>query len=86
MIAELTTRVMTEVHHVAPMLASAGGDVSNTTFDGLTKADLQEATSSIFDVVTSVLNEVVDNPVFLIFFVSGLVFMAVRIIRALKHA
>lgn len=71
---------------VPVVLASASlPNDGNTAFDGLSAAEIQQATTSIFDVVTSVLNEITANPVFLIFFVSGLVFMGVRIIRALKH-
>lgn len=47
--------------------------------------EIKTATSLIFEVVGQTLNEVVSNPVFLIFFVSGLVFMGIRIIRGLKR-
>lgn len=68
------------------MVASASlPDADKVVFEAPTTADITAATGSIFDVTTAVLNEVVDNPVFMIFFVSGLVFMGVRIIRALKR-
>lgn len=72
---------MNLVTAVAPMVASAGSTTS-TVVDG---DQIKTATSLIFQVVGQTLNEIVSNPVFLIFFVSGLVFMAVRIIRGLKR-
>ena len=62
-----------------------GAESVPTPVETLTSAEISEATTAIFDVVTAVLNEIVSNPIFLIFFVSGLVFLGVRIIRALKR-
>lgn len=57
--------------------------VSNPT---LTADNITEATGNIFTVVGQVLNEIVTQPIFLMFLVSGLVFMGIRIIRGLKRA
>ena len=59
MLADLATKVMTEVHHLMPMVASAGTSTDPVAFDGLTTEEIQTATSSIFDVVTAILNEIV---------------------------
>ena len=67
---------------VAPMVASAG----TTSSPALAQSDISAATTVIFGVVSDTLAQIVSNPIFLIFFVSGLVFMGVRIIRALKRA
>lgn len=50
----------------------------------LTTENITEATGNIFTVVGQTLTEVVSQPIFLMFFVAGLVFMSIRIIRALK--
>lgn len=52
----------------------------------LTPENITTATGNIFTVVGQTLNEVVSQPIFLMFFVAGLVFMAIRIIRGLKRA
>lgn len=52
----------------------------------LTTENITEATGNIFTVVGETLNEVVSNPIFLMFFVGGLIFMSIRIIRGLKRA
>lgn len=69
---------------ITTMIAEAGSSGA-VEVDTLTTAEINEATTAIFDVVTAVLNEIVSNPIFLIFFVSGLVFLGVRIIRSLKR-
>ena len=63
------------------MLAESG----STDMTVVSGDQIKTATSLIFQVVGQTLNEIVSNPVFLIFFVSGLIFMAVRIIRGLKR-
>lgn len=67
---------------VLTAVAEAGTSSTGTT---IVESDVTTATSLIFNVVSQTLNEIVSNPVFLIFFVSGLVFMATRIIRSLKR-
>lgn len=52
----------------------------------LTTDNITAATGNIFTVVGQTLTEVVSQPIFLMFLVSGLVFMSIRIIRALKSA
>lgn len=52
----------------------------------LTTDNITEATGNIFTVVGQTLSEVVSQPIFLMFFVAGLVFMSIRIIRGLKRA
>lgn len=52
----------------------------------LTTENITEATGNIFTVVGQTLSEVVSQPIFLMFFVAGLVFMSIRIIRGLKRA
>lgn len=52
----------------------------------LTTDNITAATGNIFAVVGETLGEIVSQPVFLMFMVSGLVFMAIRIIRSLKRA
>lgn len=64
------------------MLVEAG---SATSAPVITTDDITTATNSIFTVVGQVLNQIVSNPVFLIFFVSGLIFTGVSIIRRLKR-
>ncbi len=51
----------------------------------LTTENLTTATGNIFTVVGQTLNEVVSHPIFLMFFVAGLVFMSIKIIRGLKR-
>lgn len=65
-----------------PELLSETATTVSTVVDG---DQIKTATSLIFQVVGQTLNEIVSNPVFLIFFVSGLVFMSVGIIRRLKR-
>lgn len=60
--------------------------VAEASTPTLTTENITSATSNIFTVVGQTLNEVVTQPIFLMFFVAGLVFMSVKIIRALKHA
>lgn len=64
------------------MLAEAGATSTPT----LTPENITTATENIFSVVGQTLNEVVSQPIFLMFFVAGLVFMSIRIIRGLKRA
>lgn len=52
----------------------------------LTPENITDATGNIFTVVGQTLTEVVTQPIFLMFFVAGLVFMSIRIIRGLKRA
>lgn len=80
MISGLATQVFTEVHHIMPMAASSGASSPTLTADNITTA-----TGNIFTVVGQVLNEIVTQPIFTMFFVSGLIFMGVRIIRGLKR-
>lgn len=54
--------------------------------DGLTAAEISEATSSIFSVVGDTLQQICSEPVFIMFLVSGLIFMSVRLIRSFKRA
>lgn len=51
----------------------------------LTTDNITEATGNIFTVVGQTLTEVVTEPVFLMFFVAGLIFMSIGIIRRLKR-
>lgn len=66
-------------------LLTTVAEASTSTPIVVSGTEVKTATSLIFEVVGQTLNEVVSNPVFLIFFVSGLVFMAIRIIRGLKR-
>lgn len=50
----------------------------------LTTENITAATGNIFTVVGQTLAEIVSQPIFLMFFVAGLIFMAIRIIRGLK--
>lgn len=65
-----------------PMMALAETPSTPT----LTPENITTATENIFSVVGQTLNEVVSQPIFLMFFVAGLVFMSIRIIRGLKRA
>lgn len=67
------------------MLTNLVSEASASTPIVVSGTEIKTATSLIFEVVGQTLNEVVSNPVFLIFFVSGLVFMGIRIIRGLKR-
>lgn len=58
---------------------------ATTSTPALSAADITTATENIFTVVGNTMNEIVTNPIFLMFFVSGLIFMAVRIIRRFKR-
>lgn len=51
----------------------------------LTTENITAATGNIFAVVGETLTEIVSQPIFMMFLVSGLVFMSVRIIRSLKR-
>ena len=66
-------------------IISAVAEAGTTTPVVVSGPEIKTATSLIFEVVGQILNEVVSNPIFLIFFVSGLVFMGIRIIRGLKR-
>lgn len=57
-----------------------------TSNPALSADQITAATGNIFAVVGDTLQEVVAQPIFLMFFVAGLVFMSIRIIRALKTA
>lgn len=57
-----------------------------TSNPALTADQITAATGNIFAVVGDTLQEVVTQPVFLMFFVAGLIFMSIRIIRGLKRA
>lgn len=59
---------------------------TETSTPALTTENITEATGNIFTVVGQTLTEVVTQPIFLMFFVAGLVFMSIRIIRGLKRA
>lgn len=52
----------------------------------LTADSITTATENIFTVVGQTLNEIVTQPVFLMFFVAGLIFMSTKIISRLKRA
>lgn len=43
------------------------------------------AADGILQMVTKVLSAITDNPVLMIFFTAGLLFMAARLIRSLKR-
>lgn len=58
---------------------------TSTPAGGLTTENITEATGNIFTVVGQTLSEIVSEPVFLMFFVAGLIFMSVGIIRRLKR-
>ncbi len=60
--------------------------VAEASAPALTPDNITTATGNIFTVVGQTLNEVVSQPIFLMFFVAGLVFMSIRIIRGLKRA
>lgn len=53
--------------------ASAGGSIT-------------EAVTSIMGVVSTVITTVTNNPILLVFFASGVVGIAIGILRGLKHA
>lgn len=46
---------------------------------------INTAIGNVFSVCGKVLTEIVSNPLFLMFFVLGLIFACVRILRVLKH-
>ncbi len=52
----------------------------------LTAENITTATENIFTVVGQTLDQIVTQPIFLMFFVAGLVFMSVKIISKLKRA
>lgn len=60
--------------------------VAEATTPALTTEGITTATSNIFTVVAQTLNEIVTQPIFLMFFVAGLIFMSIGIIKRLKHA
>lgn len=66
-----------------PFVVALAETPSNPT---LTADNITEATGHIFTVVGQTLTEIVSQPIFLMFLVAGLVFMAIRIIRALKQS
>ncbi len=59
---------------------------AETPAPALSAENIASATSNIFSVVGDTLNEIVTQPVFLMFFVSGLIFLSIRIIEGLKRA
>lgn len=54
----------------------------STTLD---MSSISTAIGNVFTVCGKVLNEIVSNPLFLMFFVLGLIFAAINVVRALKH-
>lgn len=52
---------------------------------GLDMSAVSTAIGNVFTICGKVLTEIVGNPVFLMFFVLGLIYSAIRIVRALKH-
>lgn len=58
---------------------------TSTPVAGLTPENITEATGNIFTVVGQTLTEIVSEPVFLMFFVAGLIFLSVGIIKRLKR-
>lgn len=60
--------------------------VAEATTPALTAEGITTATSNIFTVVGDTLAQIVSQPIFLMFFVSGLIFMSIKIISRLKHA
>lgn len=52
----------------------------------LTPEEISNATGTIFSVVSDTLSQICSEPVFIMFLVSGLIFMAVRLIRSFKSA
>lgn len=65
-----------------PVMLAAETPVADTT---LTPEEITTATTSIFNVVGDTLSQIVSEPVFIMFLVSGLIFMSIRIIRGLKR-
>ena len=55
--------------------------------DGATvdMSQITTAIGNIFTVCGEVLKQIVANPLFLMFFVVGLIYSAVNVVRALKH-
>lgn len=51
----------------------------------LTPENITAATGNVFAVVGDTLGEIVSQPIFLMFLVSGLIFMSIRMIRSLKR-
>lgn len=47
---------------------------------------ITEAVTSIMGVVSTVISTVTNNPILLVFFASGVVGIAIGIVRGLKHA
>lgn len=47
---------------------------------------ITEAVTSIMGVVSTVITTVTNNPILLVFFASGVVGIAIGIVRGLKHA
>lgn len=63
------------------MVASSG-----TSAPVLSSEAITTATGNIFTVVGQVLNEIVTQPIFTMFFVSGLIFLGIGIVSRLKHS
>lgn len=47
---------------------------------------ITQGITDVFKIMSSVLNQITANPLFLMFFVMGLIYAAVNVIKALKHA
>lgn len=51
----------------------------------LDMSSISTAIANIFTVCGDVLKQIVANPLFLMFFVVGLIYSAINVVRALKH-
>lgn len=54
--------------------------------EGAGAGGITEAVTSIMGVVSTVITTVTNNPILLVFFASGVVGIAIGIVRGLKHA
>lgn len=54
--------------------------------EGAGSGGITEAVTSIMGVVSTVISTVTNNPILLVFFASGVVGIAIGIVRGLKHA
>lgn len=59
---------------------------AETTTPTLSTDAITTATGNIFTVVGQVLNEIVSQPIFTMFFVSGLIFLGIGIVSRLKRS
>lgn len=53
---------------------------------GFSVATITAAIGNIFTIMGDVLDQIVSNPLFLMFFVIGLIYSVINVIKALKHA